>query len=148
MKFGRLMEHRKRYIFLKKLCRKWGRETISRPLFVFLKSFILGENERCAAWFHHISIALKLACNRNKLFKTLPYWSIDTLNFDCLSKTLGIVSPAHFVHDFSTKMFRMLCSINWLNSIVWLSLYWEICVLQLFVNQVVTSWILKFTLFF
>ena len=27
-------------IFLQKSCRKWGRETTSRPLFVFLKTFI------------------------------------------------------------------------------------------------------------
>ena len=33
------------------------------------------------------------------------------LNFDILDKGLGIVSPAHFVYDFSTKMF-MLYSIN------------------------------------
>ena len=34
------------------------------------------------------------------------------LNFDFLDKGLGIVSPVHFVHDFSTKMFLMLHSIN------------------------------------
>ena len=34
------------------------------------------------------------------------------LNFDFLNKGLGIVSPAHFVYDFSRKMFLMLCSIN------------------------------------
>ena len=34
------------------------------------------------------------------------------LNFDFLEKGLGIVSPAHFVYDFSTKMSLMLHSIN------------------------------------
>ena len=34
------------------------------------------------------------------------------LNFDFLDKGLGITSPAHFVDDFSTKMFLMLYSIN------------------------------------
>ena len=34
------------------------------------------------------------------------------LNFDFLEKGLGIVSPPHFVYDFSTKMFLMLYSIN------------------------------------
>ena len=34
------------------------------------------------------------------------------LNFDFLGKGLGIASPAHFVCDFSTKMFLMLYSIN------------------------------------
>ena len=34
------------------------------------------------------------------------------LNFDFLDKGLVIVSPAHFVYDFSTKMFLMSYSIN------------------------------------
>ena len=36
MKFGQLIEYNKRNIFLQKLCRKWGKETSSRPLY-FLK---------------------------------------------------------------------------------------------------------------
>ena len=34
------------------------------------------------------------------------------LNFDILDKGLGIVSGAHFIYDFSTKMFVKLYSIN------------------------------------
>ena len=34
------------------------------------------------------------------------------LNFDILDKGLRIVSSAHFVYDFSTKMFLMSYSIN------------------------------------
>ena len=34
------------------------------------------------------------------------------IKFDFLDKGLGIVSPAHFVYDFSTKMLLMLHSIN------------------------------------
>ena len=34
------------------------------------------------------------------------------LNFDVLDKGLGIVSPEHFVYDFSTKMFLIVYSIN------------------------------------
>ena len=34
------------------------------------------------------------------------------LNFDALEKGLGIVSPPHFVYDFSRKMFLILHSIN------------------------------------
>ena len=73
-----------------------------------------------------ISIALKVAYNKNKLHKTLDYWYRDVLNFDFLEKGLGIVSPPHFVYDFSTKMFLMLYPINWLNFIVWLPLLLEI----------------------
>ena len=79
-----------------------------------------------AARFHYISIALKLEYNRNKLFKNLCYWSRDMLNFDFLDKGVGIVSPAHFVYDFSTKLFLVLYSINWPNFITWLPLLLEI----------------------
>ena len=48
------------------------------------------------------------------------------LNFDILDKGLGIISPAHFVHDFSTKMFLMLYCIKRPNFIVWLPLLLEI----------------------
>ena len=47
MKFGQLTEYNKRNIFLQKLCRKWGRETSSRPPFMFSKSLIWGESK----WF-------------------------------------------------------------------------------------------------
>ena len=74
------------------------------------------------------SIALKFAYNRNKPFKTLHYWSRNMLNFDILDKGLGIVSPSHFVYNFSTKMYLVLYSINWPNFIVWLPLRLEILV--------------------
>ena len=48
------------------------------------------------------------------------------LNFDIFEKGLGIVSPAHFVYDFSIEMFLMLYSIDWPNFIVWLPLLLEI----------------------
>ena len=35
IKYGQLIEYDKRYIFLQKLSRKWGKETSSRPLFIF-----------------------------------------------------------------------------------------------------------------
>ena len=60
----------------------------------------------CTASFYYIWINLK-----NKLYKTLDC-SRDILNFDFLKKGLGIVSPQHFVYDFSTKVFPMLYSIN------------------------------------
>ena len=85
---------------------------------------MLGKIKCSAAWFHYIAIAFKLAYNRNKLFKTWYYWSRDMLNFDILDEGLRIVSPAHFVYDFSTKMFLMLYSINWPNFIAFTS--WDI----------------------
>ena len=48
------------------------------------------------------------------------------LNLDFLEKGLGIVSPPHFVYDFSGKMFLMLYSIKRSNFIVSLPLLLEI----------------------
>ena len=64
------------------------------------------------------------------------------LKFDCLEKGLGIVSPPHFVYDFSRKIFIILYSfltdqILWSDCLYFMK-YWEMCVLQLFFNQVVT----------
>ena len=64
------------------------------------------------------------------------------LKLDFLDKGLGIVSPAHFVYDFSTKMF--LCYILLtdqlpLSGCLYFLRYWAICVLHSFVNQVVSS---------
>ena len=44
--------------------------------------------------------------------------------FDFLEKGLGIVSPSHFMNDFSRKIF-MLYSRNWPDFIVWLPLFLE-----------------------
>ena len=65
---------------------------------IFLK--ILGKSKWSTAWFHYISLALKLAYTRNKLFKAFHYWSRDMLNFNILDKGLRMVSPVHFVYDF------------------------------------------------
>ena len=54
------------------------------------------------------------------------------LNFDFLEKGLGIVSPPHFVYDFSRKMFLKLYSNNCPVVIVSLSL-----LLQILVNMCV-----------
>ena len=76
---------------------------------------------------------------------------IQRYTFDFLDKCLGLVSAAHFVYDFLTKIFLILYLLtdqtSWPGCLFFLR-YWTICVLQLFVNQVVTSWILKLTLSF
>ena len=64
-------------------------------------------------------------------------------NFDFLDKGLEIVFPARFVYDFSTKCYILLTDQLSLPGCLYFLRYWEICVLLLFVNQVVTSWILK-----
>ena len=96
--------------------RKFRQEDYFQDCFYFWKSFIRGKSQWYAAYFQHISIALDLAHNKNKLHKTLDYWSWVMLNFDFLEtvgKCLGIGSQPHVEYDFSRKMFFMLCSINW-----------------------------------
>ena len=63
-------------------------------------------------YFQNILIVLDLTHNKDKLCKTLGYWSRDMLNLDFLQNGLGIVSPSHFVYDFSIKMLFMLYSIK------------------------------------
>ena len=49
IKFGQLIEYKKRNIFLQRLCGKWGRETNSRPLSrLVLESLIWGKS-RCSS---------------------------------------------------------------------------------------------------
>ena len=126
IKFGQLIEYPRRNNFSLKIMQKMSRNTRFKLLFVSLKNFILGKSKWSAAWFYYISIALKLAYNRNKLFNTLHYWSRDMLNFEFLYEGLGRVSPAHFVHGFATKMLLILYSIYWPNFIVSLPLRLEI----------------------
>ena len=66
MKFGQLIGYNKRNTFLQNKCRKCNRETNSRPLFVFLKSFILGKSKWSAALFYYIPIAFNLAHNKKQ----------------------------------------------------------------------------------
>ena len=67
------------------------------------------------------------------------------LDYNFSEKGLGLVSPAHFVYDFSRKLFLVLHSTDLrtdqisLSDYLYFSRYWAICVLQLFVNQAVTS---------
>ena len=64
------------------------------------------------------------------------------LNFSISEKGLGLVSPPHFVYDFSRKMFLMLILLSdqiSLSDLLYFSRYWTVYVLQLFVNHVLTS---------
>ena len=64
------------------------------------------------------------------------------LNFDFLEVDLGIVSPPHFGYDFSKKCFScyvLLTDQVSLPDCLYFLRYWSICVLQLFVKQVVMS---------
>ena len=129
MKFGQLIVSNNRYIFLQKSCIKWRRKTSSRPFLFFLKKLYMINGDYVkwsGAQFQYILMILNLAYNKSKLYKTLDYWSWDMLNFIFSEKGLGIVCPPHFVYDFSTKMFLLICSSNWPIFFVWLPLLLEI----------------------
>ena len=73
------------------------------------------------------------------------------LNFQFLEKGMRIVSPPHFAYDFQEKYFScyiLLTDQISLPTCLYFLRYWSIYVLQLFVNQVVTSRILKLSLSF
>ena len=60
------------------------------------------------------------------MYKILEYWSRDMLNFNFSEKSLGLVSPPHYVYDFSREIFLMLHSSNWPYFVAWLILVLEI----------------------
>ena len=107
-------------------------------------------SKQFAVWFHYISITLKLAYNKNKPHKALGYWSSDILHFYFLEKGLEIIFQPHIVYYFSKKCFScyilLTDQISLFDCLYFLS--WLICVFHLFVNQAVTSWILKLILSF
>ena len=73
MKFGHLLEYNVRNIFLKKSCRKWDRETSSRPLSVlfFFLNFIWGKKQvvctLVAIYFDSLQLGHPIKTNHIKL---------------------------------------------------------------------------------
>ena len=134
MKFGRLIEYSKIYIFLQKLCRKWGSETSSRPLIFFKKLNIRWKQVVCSLVWIYLE-SRNLPYNNSKLYKNFDYWSRDMPNFNFSEKGLGLVSPPHFVNDFPRKMFLMLQSINRPKFIAYIWRYWAICVLHMCITS-------------
>ena len=126
LKFGQIIKYNNRNDFLQKSCIKWSRDASSRPLFVFLKSFIWGKSKWYAAQFKALSTVLNLANNWNKIYITLKCWYRDILNSDFLEKSLVTVFLTYFVYDISRKIFFMLYSINYPDFIAWLPLLLEV----------------------
>ena len=56
------------------------------------------------------------------------------LNSNFPEKSLGLVSPPHFVY---VSMYILLTDYISLSDFLYFSIYWVTCVLQLFVNQAV-----------
>ena len=92
----------------------------------FISFFKKALYEVKASGLHSFNIFDILDIIKNKPYITLFCWSRDMLDFDFFKKGLELVSPSHFVYDFSRKTFFMLFSINWPNFIVWCPLLFEI----------------------
>ena len=77
------------FYFLKKLDMRWKQKVCSLVSIYF-----------------DSSIALNLPSNKNKLYKTLDYWSRDILNFNFSEKGLELAGTSlspQFVYDFWKK---------------------------------------------
>ena len=151
MKFDYLIEYNKINIFLQKSCRKWDRKTISKSPFIFKKTF-----------YDVIGSGLQLSFN---IFRQPSTWHTRKTNCIKLQTTDPDKGPIfifqesfwkQFLHNILQMIFQEKCfschvlltdQISLLNCPYFLR-YWVICVLQLFVYQVVASEILKLTLSF
>ena len=60
MKFGQLIKYNGRNSFHQKSCRKQGRETSSRPLLVFLETFIKSRSKRSTPKFQYVLVVIYL----------------------------------------------------------------------------------------
>ena len=150
MKFGQLIEYNMRNIFHKKSYTKFSRETIQYPFlknqnWAYLWIYILN-------FIYFVSIVFQVEDYQKWLklsYRPFAFTSYKTF----LKKTkrgLELVYLPHFLRDFRRK--KYYCCYILLPDQISMSgclhfvRYWAICILYLFVNQDVTSKILKLSL--
>ena len=146
MKFSQLIECNTSKIFLEKSYTKCGGKTSPRSFPGKLKLRISLDQY---LKFYRVCFYCIASWGLSKYIETKQqatcFHLIHIKLFKKIKRGLELVSLPHFLHNFWRKIFLLLHSINWPNFIVWLLLLREIlvnCVLQLFVNQIVMSWIL------
>ena len=136
-----------RNIILEKSYTKYGEETSPRPFSGKLKLSISLD--------HYCKVLSSLFLLYIKLRAIEIYWNqaADDLllahikHFQKIKRGLELVSLHHFLHIiFEEKSFTcyilLIDQVSLCNCFYFVR-YWSICVLQLFVDQGVTSWILK-----
>ena len=147
MKFGQLIEYNMRNTFLEKSYIKCGWETIQKLFFFFFFKFKI----------EHISVLTSLF----SLYAE-DYWNLLKLTCKSFALTSNktflknkMMSGASLPASFSTlflkeNIYLLYCVTDQisLSGCLCLMRYWAICVLKLFVNQVVKLGILKLTLSF
>ena len=87
-------------------------------------------------------IVLNLGYDKNKLYKTLEYLCRDMSIFDFLEKGLEIASHQILCMIFQEKYFScyiLLTDKISLSDCLYFLTHWSVCVMQLSVNQAVTS---------
>ena len=119
IKFGQLIEHNMRNIFLEISCTKYGRETIPRPFSKKSKLNLSGSVVESFIQFVYYMPSWGLS----KYIKTCrPLAFTSYKAFLKNKRCLELISLPHFLHYFSRKIFLFLHSINWQNFIIWLPL--------------------------
>ena len=154
MKFGQLIEYNMRNIFLEKSYTKCGGETSPRLFSGKLKlSISLDHSLKFFTIYFYCILSLWLSKYIETKLHTTCFYKAYFKNKHILEikRGLELFSLPHFLHIFKEKY----CSCHSLqidqvssSSCFYFVRYWAICVLQLFVNQVVTSWLLKLTFSF
>ena len=136
MKFGQLIECNTRNIFLEKSYTNCGVETRPRPFSEKLNWPYI--------WINGLKFfAVCFYCMQSWGLSKYTETKLQLSNIE--TKQL-VFLPHHFPHNFWKKIFLCLNFINCqisLSGCFYFAKYLAICVLQLFVNQVMRLWILK-----
>ena len=140
-------------IFLEKSYIKCGEETSPKPFYEKLKLSI-PLDQQPKVYTDHLLLP-KVYTDHLLLYR--PFAVADHLllphikQFKKIKRGLELVSLPHFLHNFLEKFFFCYILITdqvSQSSCLYFVRYWTICVMKLFVNQVVTSRIFKLTLSF
>ena len=144
MKFGQLIEQNTKYFPTKIMQNMSQGDQFQSSFCFFKKTFKLGKSKWSAVYFYYTSLGLNLSYNKNKLYKTLDYWSRNMLNFDILEKSLGLISPSRMISPscmiFKKNVYHIILTDQIsLSEYLYFLRYWAICLMQLFLSQIVTS---------
>ena len=148
MKFGQLIEYNKRKTFLQKSCRKSSKEANFRPFLFFKK-----------ALYEVKASGLQLSFN---IFQQSSSQQRNCIEFDNIDPEICSIFNfqkkewVQLLHhilrmNFQEKYFScciLLTKQSSFSDCFYFFRCWSICVLKLFVNQVVTSQCFKLTLSF
>ena len=126
MKFDQLIDYNVRNIFLEKSYTKYDGETSPRPFSEKWKLSICLDQEPKVSYslflFYAKPEAIETCWNYAADYLHLPHFKL----FQNTKSGLELGSLPYFLHNFWSKIFLLIYSINWPSFIVWLSLLREI----------------------